>query len=532
MAEPNGNYRTAVGQPDGDHDGERLVVRTVPVPDPGDLVSRLPEPAALAWIRHGAGLVGWGEAARVTLPAGDDRFTAAEKWLREIAEACDITDEVGRRGSGLVAFGSFTFDDCSDGSVLIVPRALLGRDGVGNAWLTTVSPGGAIPPRPPLRMGGPPVPPSPPGDIRWHDGSLSAPAWEHAVAAAVRRIARGDLRKVVLARDLYASADAPIDARVLLRRLAARYPDCFTFACAGLVGATPELLIRRDGCEVSSLVLAGTMPRGATTDTDARLAAELLGSVKENEEHEYAAASLREALAPLCETLDIAPRPELIKLANLQHLGTRVRGTLAAGRSALALAAALHPTAAVGGTPTDTAVELIRELENMDRERYTGPVGWVDADGNGEWGIALRCAQLDGERARLFAGCGIVAGSDPAAELAETQVKFRPMQTALEQSDLSTHVDFCLIVSAKRTRACATRTLRSVSPPLMTSCQAALYCPVAKRPAPSGGVRLGPQLAQDSTVYCMIEHDHADNVRTYPKPRPPAPPPTPPAAGY
>jgi menaquinone-specific isochorismate synthase len=447
MAEPNGNYRIAVGQPDGDHDGKRLVVRTVPVPDPGDLVRRLPEPAALAWIRHGAGLAGWGEATRVTLPAGEDRFTAAEKWLREVAEACDITDEVGRRGSGLVTFGSFTFDDCSEGSVLVVPRALLGRDGSGNAWLTTITPVGE-----PGWREAPYRPLTEPRNIRWHDGSLSAPEWEQAVAAAVRRIARGDLRKVVLARDLYASADAPIDARVLLRRLAARYPDCFTFACAGLVGATPELLIRRDGSEVSSLVLAGTMPRGVTAAEDARLASALLGSAKDNEEHGYAAASLHEAIAPLCETLHIAPRPELIRLANVQHLGTRVHGTLAADRSALALAAALHPTAAVGGTPTDAAVELIRELENMNRERYAGPVGWVDADGNGEWGIALRCARLAADRARLFAGCGIVAGSDPAAELAEAQVKFRPMQTALEQSDLSARVGSCSIVGARHSQ--------------------------------------------------------------------------------
>jgi menaquinone-specific isochorismate synthase len=443
MAEPYGKYRDTGERPDGDHGGEHLVVRTAAVPDPGDLVSRLPEPSALAWIRHGAGLVGWGEAARVTLPAGEDRFTAAEKWLREVVEGSDISDEAGCRGSGLVAFGSFTFDDCSEGSVLIVPRAVLGRDGTGNAWLTTIAPVGE-----PAWHEAAYRPLAEPEGIRWHDGSLSAPEWEQAVAAAVRRIARGDLRKVVLARDLYASAAGPIDARVLLRRLAARYPDCFTFACAGLVGATPELLIRRDGCEVSSLVLAGTMPRGATPAEDKRLAANLLGSVKENEEHGYAAASLREALAPLCETLDIAPRPELITFANLQHLGTRVRGTLAVDRSALALAAALHPTAAVGGTPTDAAVELIRELESMDRERYTGPVGWMDADGNGEWGIALRCAQLDGDRARLFAGCGIVAGSDPAAELAETQVKFRPMQTALEQPDLSVSVGFCSISDA------------------------------------------------------------------------------------
>jgi menaquinone-specific isochorismate synthase len=413
----------------GNNGGENLVVRSMPVPDPVDLLSQLPEPTALAWVRHGAGIVGWGETARITLPADEDRFAAAEKWLRELFDAADVTDEAGCRGSGPVAFGSFTFDDYADGSVLIVPRTVLGRDGNGRAWLTTITRAGE-----PASGAMSPSPLTAPRGIRWHDGSLSAPEWEQAVAAAVRRITLGDLRKVVLARDLYASADNPLDQRVLLRRLAARYPDCFTFACAGLVGATPELLIRREGAKVSSLVLAGTMPRGVTADEDARLAAALLGSAKDNEEHDYAAASLRDALSPLCETLDIPARPELIQLANLQHLGTRVHGTLAVDRSALALAAAVHPTAAVGGTPTDAAVELIRELESMDRERYAGPVGWMGANGNGEWGIALRCGQIDGNRARLFAGCGIVAGSDPAAELAEAQVKFRPMQTALEHS--------------------------------------------------------------------------------------------------
>ena len=430
MADPYGNYRATDRRPSGDHGGDHLVVRSAPVPDPGDLISRLPEPAALAWIRHGAGLVGWGEAARVTLPSGPDRFAVGEKWLREVFETADVRDEAGQRGSGLVAFGSFTFDDWSEGSVLVVPRVVLGRDGTGNAWVTTITPDGErswhAEPRRPLVA---------PGRVRWHDGSLSAPEWQQAVAAAVRRITCGDLRKVVLARDLYASADEPIDARVLLRRLAARYPGCFTFACAGLVGATPELLIRRTGRKVSALVLAGTMPRGATAAEDAELAAALLGSAKNNEEHGYAVVSLRDAIAPLCQALRMAQRPELLRFANVQHLGTWVHGTLAADHSALALAAALHPTAAVGGTPTDAAIELIRELENMDRERYAGPVGWVDADGNGEWGIALRCAQLTAERARLFAGCGIVADSDPAAELAEAQVKFRPMQTALEQAD-------------------------------------------------------------------------------------------------
>ena len=428
MTEPYPN-QSDVG---GDHGGGRLLVRSVPIADPGDgFLGRIPVPAALAWVRQSAGMVGWGEAARVTVPAGADRFTAGEKWLREVVDGAVIDDQVRRRGSGLVAFGSFTFDDASEGSVLIVPRTILGRDGTGNAWLTTIG-------SPDLPAGGP----APfqelvaPTGIRWHDGSLSGLEWEQAVAEAVRRIAHSyDLRKVVLARDLYASADGPIDARVLLRRLAARYPGCFTFACDGLVGATPELLIRKDGWEVSSLVLAGTAPRGGTQAADADLARGLLASAKENEEHQYATTSVRDSLTPLCQAMYVTPRPELIRLANVQHLGTRVRGTLSATRSALALAAALHPTAAVGGTPTAAAVELIRELESMDRERYAGPVGWIDADGNGEWCIALRCAQLDGDRARLFAGCGIVVGSDPAAELAETHAKFRPMRAALEQPD-------------------------------------------------------------------------------------------------
>ena len=400
----------------------RLTVRTVAVPDAGDLLAGLPAPDVVAWVRHGAGLAGWGEAARITLPSGADRFTAAEKWLGSVFDAAAVTDEVRLRGTGTVAFGTFTFDAASDGSALIVPRVLRGRDGHGHAWLTTVG-------SPDERD----VPLVEPAGIRWHDGSLSAPDWERAVARAVARIkADPALGKVVLARDLYATGSAPIDARVLLTRLAARYPDCYTFACDGMVGATPELLIRRDGGLVSALVLAGTTPRGGTPAADEALGAALLADPKNIEEHGYAAVSMRETLGPLCRTLEMPAEPVLIKLPNLQHLGTHVRGTLAQDRSVLALAAAVHPTAAVCGTPTGAAQELIRELEQMDRERYAGPVGWIDAAGDGEWGIAIRSAQLSGRTARLFAGCGIVAGSVPSAELAEAQVKFRPMRSALE----------------------------------------------------------------------------------------------------
>jgi menaquinone-specific isochorismate synthase len=405
----------------GQLEPDRLLVRTVRVADPGDLIAALPQPAVVAWLHGGDGLAGWGEAARLTLPAGADRFTAGEKWLRELFEGADISDELQVPGSGPVAFGSFTFDPVSDGSALVIPRALVGRRD-GQCWLTTIRDVQEPAPQPVTA----------PTEVRWSDGSLTAPQWEHAVATAVARIRSGALRKVVLARDLHAVASAPIDARMLLARLAARAPDAYVFACAGLIGATPELLVRREGTAVSSLVLAGTVPRGGTPAEDAALGAALLASAKEAEEHRYAVESVLEVLGPLCDDLTVVPEPALLALADLQHLATPVHGTLAADRSALALAAALHPTAAVCGTPTEAAMELIRELEGMDRGRYSGPAGWVDSRGNGEWGIALRCGEIEGPRARLFAGCGIVADSDPAAELAETQTKFRVMRRALE----------------------------------------------------------------------------------------------------
>jgi menaquinone-specific isochorismate synthase len=405
------------------------------VTDWGDLLARLPHSGSVAWVRRGDGLAGWGEAARISIPAGEDRFTAGEKWLTEFFEGADVTDEVGLPGCGPVAFGSFTFDPTSDGSVLVVPSVIIGR-GAGRSWLTTI--GDRQVSQEPVR------PTRAPADLRWHDGSLTAPQWERAVSSAVASIQAGDLRKVVLARDLYAVASDEIDARVLLARLAERYPDCWTFSCAGLVGATPELYIRREGAAVSSLVLAGTTRRGGSDAEDARLGAALLASAKDVEEHRYAVADVRKALSPFCDRLDIDAEPSLLRLANVQHLATHVTGRLAATQvpgtggvlgehaSSLALAAALHPTAAVGGTPSGTAMELIRELEGMDRGRYAAPVGWVDANGNGEWGLALRRAELDGRRARLFAGCGIVADSDPVAELAEAQNKFRAMQDALQ----------------------------------------------------------------------------------------------------
>jgi len=404
------------------------VVTTVAVADGDGLLERLPAAGALSWVRHGDGLVGWGEAARLQV-SGPDRFARAVRWWREFVSGVVVEDEVGAPGSGPVVFGSFAFEDQPCRSVLVVPRVTLGRR-AGRTWLTIV--GDA--PDPSMR-----TPVSRPRDVRYAEGALTATAWRGAVEQAVERILRGELDKVVLARDLLAQASRPVDVRYLLQRLAARYPACWTFAVDGLVGATPELLVQREGDMVVSQVLAGTAWRhedataGVSREADEdTVAAELLASGKNREEHEYAAKSAADALGPHCTDLVVPETPTVLRLANVLHLATQVTGWLHDGSTALELAGALHPTAAVCGTPTDTARGVIRELEGFDRGRYAGPVGWMDARGDGEWGIALRCAEVAGTQLRLFAGCGIVAGSDPDAELAEAQAKFVAVRDALE----------------------------------------------------------------------------------------------------
>jgi menaquinone-specific isochorismate synthase len=221
---------------------------------------------------------------------------------------------------------------------------------------------------------------------------------------------------------------------MLLERLAGRYPGCWSFAVDGLIGATPEMLVRREKGLVTSRVLAGTIRRSGDDARDLALAASLARSSKDLEEHEYAVRSVADALAPHCTSMNVPESPFVLHLANVMHLATDVTGVLADDTSSLGLAAALHPSAAVCGTPTVVAAHLIDEIEGMDRGRYAGPVGWMDADGDGEWGIALRCAEVDpsdARKLRLFAGCGIVAGSEPADELAESSAKLLPMRGAL-----------------------------------------------------------------------------------------------------
>ncbi len=398
-------------------------MRTRLVDDPGRLIDLLPDDRSVSWVRGQDGLVGWGEVARFTA-SGPERFAEADRWWRAFAGRLEVDDEVGAAGTGPVAFASFTFADGSPGSVLVVPRVLVGRRD-GRAWVTEFSGGG-----PSAMRAVTPVRPS--GPLRYAEGDLSADRYRRAVAEAVRRMRAGELGKAVLAHDLLAIGDEDLDARFLLAGLVRHYPTCWSYAVDGLVGATPELLVRRSAGTVESRVLAGTAWPGEGSTDD--LAALLLGSAKDRHEHALAIDSLADALRPLCAELDVPATPSVITLHNVSHLASDVHGKLPDENPAslLRLAEAVHPTAAVGGTPRAAAVALIAELEGMDRGRYAGPVGWVDGDGDGELGIALRCALLDGPVARLFAGCGVVAESDPDTEVREAAAKMVAVRDALE----------------------------------------------------------------------------------------------------
>ena len=403
-----------------------LLVRTAAIDDPGALLALLPDDDAFAWVHGGDGLVGWGRACELHT-TGVGRFAEAAQWWRDLSDHAVVRDEIDTPGSGLVAFGSFTFADDTEGSVLVVPEVVIGRrDGI--VWVTVIGFGIAATP-----AVAPSSPARPPVGASFADGPVDSAAWQQLVADAVVRIANDDLDKVVLARDLVASLDEPLDVRAPLARLAGDYPSCWTFHIDGFFGSTPEMLVRLERGLVTSRVLAGTIRRTGDDTHDLALAGSLARSSKDLEEHEYAVRSVAEALAPHCTSMNVPETPFVLHLPNVMHLATDVTGVMKDGASALTLAASLHPSAAVGGTPTAEAVRLISEIEQLDRGRYAGPVGWIDAHGDGEWGIALRSAQIEdgGRTVRLFAGCGIVADSIPADELAESDAKLIPVRDAL-----------------------------------------------------------------------------------------------------
>jgi isochorismate synthase len=258
-----------------------------------------------------------------------------------------------------------------------------------------------------------------------------------AVRAAVHRIADGGLSKVVLARTVGVAAGRPLDPRALVARLRAVDPDSYTFAVpagsdSSLVGATPELLVRTRGGIVESRPLAGSAPRGGDRESDRASAQALLESEKDRQEHRLVVDAIAEVLGEMCEELVWDPEPVLHETANVWHLATGLRGILRdPAPSALDIVAELHPTPAVGGTPRAEALALIGELEPFDRGAYAGAIGWLDSNGDGEWAIALRCAELEGEHATLYAGAGIVADSVAERELDETERKFRAFLDAL-----------------------------------------------------------------------------------------------------
>lgn len=410
----------------------KLYVRSAQLPDITNLLSLLPAEGGLAWVHGPAtnqhGIVGWDEIARITI-SGPERFSRAQRWW---SQQCAISE-----GDNPIAFASFAFDKQPGTSVVVIPKVSVKRNELGTTLTITsdspvtdleISELIAKVSRPHVLFRGL-------NQVTWLDGSRPVAQWQAAVDVAVSRINLGELDKVVLARDIVAQLDEPLHIGSLLLRLNEAFPECWTFCVDGLVGATPELLIRRDGEHVTSRVLAGTMRRSRDSDRDGQLAAELLGSDKDQEEHVYAVESVAAALATHCTDLKVPAQPFILRLANVQHLATDVTGELVDAAPALALAASLHPTAAVCGTPTERATQVIRELEGMDRGRYSAPVGWIAANGDGEFGIALRCALIENAertKLRLFAGCGIVAGSTGESEVAESQAKFGAMKAALD----------------------------------------------------------------------------------------------------
>jgi menaquinone-specific isochorismate synthase len=375
---------------------------------------------------------------------------AAAAAVADALGAIDSEDRVALPGSGPVAIGALPFDPTATAS-LVVSRATVGRAEDGTRWITTLAdrtaPGSAhdalreqviaaaIDRRPSAGFttaGGPgTLHAVPASDIRI-TSSRPPLEWCAALEHARDELRAGAADKVVLAREVVVRTDVPLPRAAILDRLKRAYPSCMLYAVDGFIGATPELLVSRLGDIVRSHPMAGTTARSADPTTDARLAAALLASVKDREEHRITIDMVHDTLLRYCSYIDEEAEPSVVAMANVSHLATLVEGRLSSPpASAIELMTALHPTPAVCGSPRAEALALIDRYEALDRGPYAGPVGWIDAAGNGEWAVGLRCAVLDGDTARLFAGVGVVADSDPEAELAETQAKLQAVLAAV-----------------------------------------------------------------------------------------------------
>jgi menaquinone-specific isochorismate synthase len=407
----------------------RLVVETREIDPVEDLLQHTSAAHPLVWQRRGDGFAGVGLRHTLELTGPIGELSLGERW-RAFAETAEIDDPVGLPGTGLVGFGALAFDGRGASSAVVVPDRIVGRRD-GRGWVTRIRR---------VDEPWPDDPPAEPYGPHWSasvgPGAQTPERYQQAVRGALAAIASGEVSKVVMARDVVGSIPTGSDLRRLVRALASDYPDTWAFAVDGLIGASPETLVTVHGGTVTARVLAGTAARGADPDSDVAASTALATSAKDQDEHQFAVRSVLSSLAPHTRVLVAAEQPFTLKLPNVWHLATDVEGELSDAASALDLVAALHPTAAVAGTPTSAAMEVIRRLEAFDRGRYAGPVGWIDAHGDGEWAIALRCAQFgaagtDSIPLTAFAGAGIVAGSDPEAELLETRVKFRPIIDAL-----------------------------------------------------------------------------------------------------
>jgi menaquinone-specific isochorismate synthase len=378
----------------------------------------------VAWITEDRAFAGCGTAAVVSPAARVD--LAAEVG----AVLATLRDDAAP-GVGPLAFGALPYDREAP-ATMVVPELLYRRERDGTRWLCWVGEG-----EPPARDAAlarlldrePPV-----AAPTTFEVSSPRPAreWCDAVAAARDELRAGRARKVVLAREVRVRCDAPIARAPVLTRLRRSYPTCFVFAMPTLVGASPELLVSRHGDVVRAQPMAGTIRRSPDPVVDARLAASLLASHKDRIEHQITIDMAHDTLLPWCSYLDAETEPSVVGVANVHHLATSVQGRLTHPLpSVLELVHALHPTPAVCGDPRDVANELIRRHERMDRGSYAAPVGWVDGDGNGEFAVGIRSAEIVGATARLFAGVGVVADSDPETELEETRVKLEAMLGAL-----------------------------------------------------------------------------------------------------
>lgn len=416
-----------------------LIAETVALSEAPDVLSLISPTNPLLWWRGGNGMVGFGSAVSLEF-SGRTRIADAGSAWASVVSSSTISDPLQLPGTGLLAWGTFAFRSSSAiVSRLTVPRFVIGlRDGQG--WLTRIRPRSEdaddltpvtahalVTQFAAQASAAASTAPS----VSFAPGQLSEAAFSAAVSEAVARIEAGQVEKVVLARDLTGSLASRANLAPSLRLLVEKYPDCWTFAVDGMFGSSPETLVSVNNQRVSARVLAGTARRGSDNASDLASAAALASSTKDLDEHSFATRSVVSALEPFTTHLTASDEPFTLKLPNLWHLATDISGTLSGGASSLDLVSALHPTAAVAGTPTLTAVEVIDELEPFDRGRYTGPVGWIGADGDGEWAIALRCAQHSGDTVTAYAGGGIVADSVPEKELAETSMKFRPIVEAL-----------------------------------------------------------------------------------------------------